>query len=79
MSGVIPATVAANVLNFFVGDEGFGPGGYFSLIYRAAASADAENFNKLASIYPVEMYAFKMGQTDPNGLAKLRAIFNGED
>lgn len=73
----ISREVAANVLHFFRGTEGYAAGSFFTALYEAAARADLHNRAKLAAGFPEQMTAFSLAADRPDGLAILRQIATG--
>lgn len=73
----ITPEIAANVLHFFRGDEGFAASYAFHLLYLHAAELDDDNLVKLQMAFPAQITAFRVGRDIAGGLDILRSIENG--
>lgn len=72
------AKVAQHVLHMF--DAGGVQPGEFSLnLYRAIASADAENRQRLEAVFPVEVNAYKLALYHEHGIELLKQISEWSD
>ncbi|MCY0928363.1 hypothetical protein OTB20_19600 [Streptomyces sp. H27-H1] len=79
MSGspAIDSNLANQVLWTF-GYQGFAPGTFQGKLLDLIAHADKTNEAKLALGFPAETAAVLLAKNDPDGIAKLTAIADGQ-
>ncbi|MGW3321084.1 hypothetical protein [Streptomyces virginiae] len=73
----IPAETACHVLNMF-GYGGYPAGRWGQQLLEVIAGADIENSARLAQGFPIEVQAVQIAKYDEDGIARLKAIANGQ-
>jgi hypothetical protein len=77
-SPTIPPDVAAHVLFHYGREGGYQAGSFTTALLAAMGTADPSNLDRLALGFPEYVAAVTAIQYDPDGVAHLQAIVQGE-